>query len=105
MRTTRRDLVLEVCSRIPFTAEECGTVLEAMLQVIEQRAGRARPGREFSLEIRGFGRFFTRVRKRKPTARNPRTGSLVSVPARRVLLWKPAFRITFPEKGGPDGTN
>ena len=39
------------------------------------------------IEIRGFGTF--RVKERKPrTARNPRTGETVPVPARKVPVFK-----------------
>ena len=105
MNTTRADLVQDVAGSVPFSAEECAAVLECLLRTITKRAGRARRGREVIIAFKGFGRFYTKVRKLKPTARIPGTDQLVPVPARRVLLWKPHFRITFAEKGGPDGTD
>jgi len=41
------------------------------------------------IEIRGFGVFEVRHTKPKPAARNPRTGELVYVPARRKTHFKP----------------
>ena len=41
------------------------------------------------IEIRGFGVLKTRNTKPKPQARNPRTGEVVYVPARRKVHFKP----------------
>jgi integration host factor subunit beta len=52
-----------------------------------------------TVELRGLGTFGLRVR-RGHKARNPRTAEAVSVPARRVIYFKPAGRKT---KGGSKG--
>lgn len=39
------------------------------------------------LEFRGFGRFKTKLRKARP-GRNPRAGTVVQVPERKVIVWK-----------------
>ncbi len=41
------------------------------------------------IEIRGFGVLETKDTKPKPAARNPRTGEIVYVPARRKTHFKP----------------
>ena len=41
------------------------------------------------IEIRGFGVLNVKHTKPRPTARNPRTGEQVGVPARRKVLFKP----------------
>ncbi|MBT4482936.1 MAG: integration host factor subunit beta [Candidatus Latescibacteria bacterium] len=41
------------------------------------------------IEIRGFGVFQVKNTKAKPSARNPRTGEIVYVPARRKTHFKP----------------
>lgn len=43
--------------------------------------------RDEAVEIRGFGRFSTKIRKSR-TGRNPRTGVKLNVPSKRVLKWK-----------------
>jgi DNA-binding protein HU-beta/integration host factor subunit beta len=40
-----------------------------------------------TIEIRGFGTFYTRLRKPRP-ARNPKTGEVVPLQRRRVPLFK-----------------
>lgn len=44
------------------------------------------------VEIRGFGSFSTRARNRR-TGRNPRTGELVDVDAKRVPCFKPGKEL------------
>lgn len=41
------------------------------------------------IEIRGFGIFEVKNTKPKPAARNPRTGEIIYVPARRKTHFKP----------------
>ena len=41
------------------------------------------------IEVRGFGVLETRDTKPKPAARNPKTGEIVYVPARRKTHFKP----------------
>ena len=41
------------------------------------------------VELRGFGAFSVKATKPKPAARNPKTGEIVYVPARRKTQFKP----------------
>jgi len=41
------------------------------------------------IEIRGFGAFSVKATRPKPAARNPKTGEIVYVPARRKTHFKP----------------
>ena len=41
------------------------------------------------IEIRGFGAFSIKATKPKPAARNPKTGEIVYVPARRKTHFRP----------------
>ncbi len=45
------------------------------------------------IEIRGFGVLETKATKPKPKARNPRTGEIVYVPARRKTHFKPGKEL------------
>ena len=45
------------------------------------------------IEIRGFGVLDVRDTKPKPAARNPRTGEIVYVPARRKTHFKPGLLL------------
>ncbi len=46
-------------------------------------------GKELRIEIRNFGVFEVKKMKAKPKARNPKTGELFYVPARRKTHFKP----------------
>jgi len=45
------------------------------------------------IEVRGFGVLETKNTKAKPAARNPRTGEIVYVPARRKTHFKPGKEL------------
>jgi integration host factor subunit beta len=45
-----------------------------------------------TVELRGLGTFSLRERRRRK-ARNPRTGEAVSVPARKVIVFKPSAKM------------
>ena len=45
------------------------------------------------IEIRGFGVFQVKDTKPKPAARNPRTGEIIYVPARRKTHFKPGLLL------------
>ena len=45
------------------------------------------------IEIRGFGTFTVKDTNPKPAARNPRTGEIVYVPARRKTHFKPGKEL------------
>jgi integration host factor subunit beta len=45
------------------------------------------------IEVRGFGVLETRDTKPKPAARNPRTGEVVYVPARRKTHFRPGKEL------------
>lgn len=59
------------------------------------------------IEIRGFGVFQVKDTRPKPAARNPRTGELIYVPARRKTHFKPgrllkeALHQVRPDTGQP----
>ena len=61
------------------------------------------------IEIRGFGVLEVKDTKPKPAARNPRTGEIVYVPARRKTHFKPgkllkeALHSSAPMDPGSDG--
>lgn len=56
--------------------------MEAMLEVIAESLLQ-----RHAIEIRGFGTFYTKIRKPRP-ARNPRTGKVVMLPKRWVAIFK-----------------
>lgn len=61
--------------------------VDAVFTVIREVLSEANP--EIRIEIRDFGVFEVKKTKPKPKARNPRTGEIIYVPARRKTHFKP----------------
>ncbi|HQU72967.1 MAG TPA: HU family DNA-binding protein [Calditrichia bacterium] len=61
--------------------------VNAVFQSLREILSEADP--EIRIEIRDFGVFEVKETKPKPKARNPRTGEIIYVPARRKTHFKP----------------
>ena len=70
-------------------------VVDALVEVVVDRTAR-----EGLVVLRGLGAFRV-VSRLARTARNPRTGGVVEVPARNVVRFRPAkaFRTVVEERG------
>ena len=74
--------------------KDCGVEVDVFLDAVKDALERGE-----GLEIRGFGTF--KMRHRKPrTARNPKTGEPVRVPARAVPVFQP---LVTPARAGDAG--
>ena len=84
MTTTKKDLAMQV-------AEETGCKKSLASQMVDSIFGAMRNSliNGDRIEIRGFGVFQVKDTKPKPAARNPRTGEIIYVPARRKTHFKP----------------
>ena len=80
--TTKQDLIASVAHFTGLTQADTRIVVEELLEhiaiILEE---------ERTIEIRGFGTFYTKVRKPRP-ARNPKTGEVVPLKRRIVPLFK-----------------
>ena len=84
---TNADLVDEVAKIANLTKKETELIVNTIFDNI---SGALAQGDK--VELRGFGSF--RVRKRNPRkGRNPKTGSSVSVPQKRVPFFKVGKRL------------
>lgn len=82
--TTKKELALKVSQETGckknLASRMVDTVFEAMrTSLIEGNR----------IEIRGFGVFQVKKTRPKPAARNPRTGQIIYVPARRKTHFRP----------------
>lgn len=80
--TTKHDLIAYVSKETGLTQADTKIVVEEFLETISKILEEGK-----TIEIRGFGTFYTKVRKPRP-ARNPRTGEVVPLGKRRVPLFK-----------------
>jgi DNA-binding protein HU-beta/integration host factor subunit beta len=80
--TTKHDLISDVSRLTGLTQADTKIVVEELLETV---ASILETGK--NIEIRGFGTFYTKVRKPRP-ARNPKTGEIVPLLKRVVPLFK-----------------
>lgn len=84
---TKADLVEEVTKLGDLTRRDSEVIVETIFDSV---IGALRSGDK--IEIRGFGSF--RIRQRKPRiGRNPKTGTKVDVPAKKVPYFKPSKEL------------
>jgi integration host factor subunit beta len=82
VNTTKHDLITQVAERTGLTQSDTKIVIEQLLETVSKFL----EGQN-SIEIRGFGTFYTKMRKPRP-ARNPKTGEVVPLNKRLVPLFK-----------------
>ena len=82
MAMTKSDLIEELAAMSGLTKKESETVIETIFEQITQAFLKGD-----KVQLRGFGSF--RVRQRNARrGRNPKTGTLVSIPRKRVPFFK-----------------
>lgn len=94
---TKADLVEQVADAIGpgVTKRDCALVVDGFLNAVKHALVQGD-----SIEIRGFGTFRIREHKAR-TARNPKTGEPVQVPARSVPGFKPSKILRDRVANGP----
>ncbi|HEX7510517.1 MAG TPA: HU family DNA-binding protein, partial [Chitinivibrionales bacterium] len=68
---TKHDLIVDVSKSTGLTQADTKIVVEELLGIVSEIMETGK-----NIEIRGFGTFYTKVRKPRP-ARNPKTGEVV----------------------------
>ena len=94
---TKKDLVRAIAKDLGYTQVDTKEVVQHTLdQLIETVTEKGR------IELRNFGVFEVRRRSAR-TARNPRTGEKVDVPAKNVIRFKPGkeMRVRVREETEP----
>ncbi len=84
---TKADIVNEVANATGIAVPDTAAAVNALLETISQALVDGH-----RIELRGFGIFETVLRAPR-TARNPRTGSPVKIPSRRVPRLRLAKRF------------
>src|SRR5437763_9807937 len=94
---TKAELIEEVSRVVEMTRKDSEVIVEAIFDSVVRAL---RTGDK--IEIRGFGSF--RTRQRQPRiGRNPKTGTRVEVPAKRIPYFKPSKELkdlVNPEEAG-----
>ena len=87
MRTvTKKDVAKRTAKQVEDTVYHTEKLINAVFESLREFMMEADP--EIRIEIRDFGVFEVKTTKPKPKARNPRTGEIIYVPARRKTHFK-----------------
>lgn len=84
---TKADVIARVASQTGLSKVDVREVVEGFLDSVKYALKKGDP-----LEIRKFGTFYV-VDRAPRTARNPRTGEEVKIPARKLPVFKPSKEI------------
>ena len=84
MTTTKKDLALQVAKDLVCKKSMASKMVDSIFKAMRENLISGN-----RIEIRGFGVFQVKDTKPKPAARNPRTGEIIYVPARRKTHFKP----------------
>jgi integration host factor subunit beta len=84
---TKAELIEEVSKVVEMTRKDSETIVETIFDSIVNSLHKGE-----KIEIRGFGSFRTRQRQPR-VGRNPKTGSRVEVPSKRIPYFKPSKEL------------
>lgn len=84
---TKADLIDEVSRVVEMTRKDSEVIVETIFDSVVRSLHNGE-----KIEIRGFGSFRTRQRQPR-VGRNPKTGSRVDVPAKRIPYFKPSKEL------------
>ncbi|MCU0226444.1 MAG: integration host factor subunit beta [Bryobacterales bacterium] len=91
---TKADLIDEVARVVEMTRKDSEVIVETIFDSVVRSLHQGD-----KIEIRGFGSFRTRQRQPR-VGRNPKTGSRVDVPAKRIPYFKPSKELKDLVNGG-----
>lgn len=84
---TKKDIALKISDDTRIKQTKVKIVVQKTFDAIAESLSRGE-----KVELRNFGVF--KVKERRPrTGRNPRTGDIVPVPARKVVVFKPGLEM------------
>jgi integration host factor subunit alpha len=81
---TKADLVEAVHTKVGFSKKESADIVEMVFDTMKETLEHGE-----KIKISGFGNFEVRD-KRARVGRNPQTGEVIEISARRVLTFKPS---------------
>lgn len=84
---TKKDIILKVSDDTKLTQIDVKKVVQKTLDCIIEALIRGE-----KIELRNFGVFRLKQRRSR-TGRNPRTGEIVPVPPRKVVVFKPGLEM------------
>ena len=96
---TKAELIEEVSKVVEMTRKDSETIVETIFDSIVNSLHKGE-----KIEIRGFGSFRTRQRQPR-VGRNPKTGTRVEVPSKRIPYFKPSKELRDLVNHGAESPN
>ena len=90
---TRADLCEAVHEEVGLTRQDCGELVERVLELMAQALERGE-----QVKLSGFGNFDLRMKNQRP-GRNPKTGEEIPISARRVVTFRPGQKLKVRVEG------
>jgi len=81
---TKADLVEAVHTKVGFSKKESADIVELVFDTMKDSLEHGE-----KIKVSGFGNFEVRDKRSRP-GRNPQTGDVIEISARRVLTFKPS---------------
>jgi len=88
---TKKDVVKRTAKLVGEKIYTTEKIVNGLFTALRQIMSEANP--EVRIEIRNFGVFEVKKTKPKPKARNPKTGEIIYVPARRKTNFKAGRKL------------
>ncbi|MBU1044224.1 MAG: integration host factor subunit beta [Candidatus Omnitrophica bacterium] len=84
---TKKDIVLKIANETKMKQQDIKKVVQKALDAIIDSLVNGK-----TVELRNFGIFKVKARRGR-TGRNPRTGQVVPVPPKKVVVFKPGLEM------------
>lgn len=84
---TKKDIVLKIANETKMKQQDIKKVVQKALDCIIESLVNGK-----TVELRNFGIFKVKSRRGR-TGRNPRTGEIVPVPPKKVVVFKPGLEM------------
>jgi integration host factor subunit alpha len=91
---TKADIVEAVYEKVGFSKKDSADIVEILFDSIKDLLAQGS-----KIKLSGFGNFIVRE-KRARVGRNPQTGEVIEISARRVLSFKPSQVLKIALNGG-----
>ena len=83
-RMTKADIVESVYNKVGFSKKESAEIVELVFHTMKETLEQGE-----KIKISGFGNFIVREKNAR-IGRNPQTGEVIEISARRVLTFRPS---------------
>jgi integration host factor subunit alpha len=82
MALTKKEIIENISNKIGLTKKESTDIVDSFFDIIKDELAKGNP-----VKISGFGKWTVKAKKKRK-GRNPQTGELLTIDARRIITFK-----------------